>query len=95
MRLLLSSLDPADQDIAVPEELAMILRVALSKMVSAKCLNPELISLEFWRKIPNKFKGIRFYEDRKKTFREVFNSIIINEKFTFRNPNYISLLFFY
>ena len=68
---LLFSLDPAEQDIAVPEELAMILRVALSKMVAAKCLNPELINLDFWRKIPNKFKEIRFYEDRKNKIREV------------------------
>lgn len=43
----------------------MLLRVTLSKMVSAKCLNPELINLDFWRRIPNKFRGIRFYEDRK------------------------------
>ena len=40
-------------------------------MVSAKCLNPELINLEFWRKIPGKFKGIRFYEDKKSKIREV------------------------
>lgn len=65
------SLDPADQDIAVPEEFAMLVRVTLSKMVTAKSLNPELINLDFWRKIPNKFKGIRFYEDRKSKIREV------------------------
>ena len=65
------SLDPADQDIAVPEEFSMLLRVTLSKMVSAKCLNPELINLDFWRRIPNKFRGIRFYEDRKTKFKEV------------------------
>ena len=67
----LCSLDPADQDIAVPEEFSMILRVTLSKMVSAKCLNPDLINLDFWRRIPNKFRGIRFYEDRKNKFKEV------------------------
>lgn len=67
----ISSLDPEDQDIAVPEEFAMILRVALSKMVSAKCLNPEMINLDFWRRMPNKFRGIRFYENTKNKNKDV------------------------
>lgn len=58
-------------DITVPEEFATIIRVALSKMVSAKCLNPEFVNLDFWRKMPNKFKGIRLYEDTKRKIREV------------------------
>lgn len=71
------SLDPEDQDIAVPEEFAMILRVALTKMVSAKCINPELVNLEFWRKIPNKFRGIRFYENNKTKTREVVKFLVL------------------
>lgn len=67
------SLDPADTDIAVSEEFAVILQVALTKMVSAKCLNPDLINLDFWRRMPNKFKGIRYYEDTKKKHKEVAN----------------------
>lgn len=64
-------MDPEDQDIAVPDEFAMIVRVALAKMVSSKCINPELINLDFWRRIPNKFRGIRFYETNKTKNREV------------------------
>ena len=55
----------------VPEEFAILLKVALSKMVAAKCLNPEFINLDFWRRIPSKFKGIRYYEDKKTKYREV------------------------
>lgn len=69
------SLDPADYDIVVPEEFANILKVALSKMVAAKCLNPEFINLDFWRRIPNKFRGIRYYEDKKTKTREVYSFI--------------------
>ena len=68
---LIFSVDPQDQDITVPEEFACILKIVLSKMVAAKCLNPELINLDFWRRIPGKFKGIRLYEDRKTKIREV------------------------
>lgn len=63
--------DVADLDIMVPEEFAILLKVSLSRMVAAKCLSPELINLDFWRRIPNKFKGIRYYEDSKKKNREV------------------------
>lgn len=65
------SLDPDDADIALPDEFVIILKIALSKMVSSKCLAPDLISLDFWRSMPNKFKGIRNYEDRKSKIREV------------------------
>ena len=65
------SLDPADFDIVVPDEFAILLKVALSKMVAAKCLNPEFVNLDFWRKMPIKFKGIRYYEDKKTKTREV------------------------
>ena len=68
---LFNSVDPDDFDIVVPEEFATILKVALSKMVASKCLKPEMINLDFWRRMPSKFKGIRYYEDVKKKNREV------------------------
>ena len=41
-------------------------------MVAAKCLNPSFINLDFWRRIPGKFQGIRLYEDKKSKMKEVF-----------------------
>lgn len=70
-----SSIDPCDLDIVVQEEFTVILKLALSKMVASKCLNPDLINLDFWRKIPNKFKGIRYYEDSKRKVREVISKM--------------------
>ena len=69
---LISSVDAADLDITVPDEFSVILRIALSKMVAAKSLNPEFINLDFWRQIPNKFRGIRLYEATKNKIREVY-----------------------
>lgn len=63
--------DPEDNDIVLPEELATIIRIALSKMVAAKCLNPTFVNLDFWRRIPGKFRGIRLYEDKKTKIKEV------------------------
>ena len=57
----------------MPEEFTIILKVSLCKMVAAKCLNPELINLNFWRRVPAKFKGIRIYEEKKTKIREVLN----------------------
>lgn len=58
-------------------------------MVAAKCLNPEFVNLDFWRRMPGKFKGIRLYEDRKSKIREVIqlhqlNLININFFFNFQ-----------
>lgn len=49
----------------------MIVKVTLSRMVAAKCLTPDLVNLDFWRRIPSKFKGIRLYEEKKNKIREV------------------------
>ena len=66
-----NSNDPEDSDIVVPEEFAILLKISLSKMVSAKCLNPTFVNLDFWRRIPSKFRGIRNYEDKKTKIKEV------------------------
>lgn len=63
--------DPNDNDITVPEEFATILKIALAKMVAAKRLNASFVNLDFWRRIPGKFKGIRLYEDTKKKMKQV------------------------
>lgn len=55
----------------VPEEFTIILKVTLSRMVATKCLSPDLVNLDFWRRIPSKFKGIRNYEEKKMKIREV------------------------
>ncbi len=82
-KLIFFSVDPADADIVVPEEFAYIIKVALSKMVAAKCLSPELVNLDFWRRIPNKFKGIRYYEDKKTKIREVIHAKLLSFQFFF------------
>ena len=84
-------MDSADLDITVPDEFAVILKIALSKMVAAKCLNPEFINLDFWRRIPNKFRGIRLYEATKTKkvqffFKRVIFYFISNNSFNTGSP---------
>ena len=60
-------------------------------MVAAKCLNPSFISLDFWRRIPSKFQGIRLYEDKKTKIKEV----ILYTIFSLKKNIYIYLSFSY
>lgn len=58
----------------------MIVKVTLSRMVAAKCLTPDLVNLDFWRRIPSKFKGIRLYEEKKTKIREVVSRMFFSVK---------------
>ena len=66
-------------------------------MVSAKCLNPNFINLDFWRRIPAKFKGIRLYEDKKSKIKEVIFSFqyIISLFILISLKNIFQLFFFF
>ena len=46
----------------VPVQFVWFLRVALSKMAGHRFINPELIDLQFWAKMPLKFSAVRHYD---------------------------------
>lgn len=66
-----------NKGLTVPVEFAAFLKASLSKMAGQKFLDPQLISLDFWNKLPIKFSAVKFYEKSLVTFFK----ITTNQKF--------------
>ena len=56
----------------VPPSFVAFLRASLAKLAGYQYINPDLINMEFWTKMPLKFTAVKYYDKslvcKKKTF---------------------------
>ena len=46
----------------VPHNFVAFLRASLAKLAGYQYINPDLINMEFWSKMPLKFTAVKYYD---------------------------------